>query len=88
MSGLRPVRSRSPLRRRPNAATWHIARDISQRVEPDVRPLGHAASAFNVDKTRHLSIPLTDDVPPQHLMCHVHSTGRRRPGHPADRVPV
>jgi hypothetical protein len=82
------VRSRSPLRRRPDAATWPIARDVSQRAEPDVRPLGHAASAFIADKTRRLSIPLTDDVPPQHLMCHVHSAGRRRPGHPADRVPV
>jgi hypothetical protein len=88
VSGLRPVRSRSPLRQRPDAATWPIARDISQRAEPDVRPLGHAASAFNVDKTRCLSIPLTDDVTPQHLMCHVHSAGKRRPGHPVDRVPV
>jgi hypothetical protein len=28
------------------------------------------------------------DVPPQHLMCPVHSTGRRRPGRPAGGVPV
>ena len=82
------MRFRSLLRKRPNVATWPIARDVSQRAEPDVRPLGHAASAFIADKTRRLSIPLTDDVPPQHLMCHVHSAGRRRPGHPADRVPV
>jgi hypothetical protein len=27
-------------------------------------------------------------VPTQHLMCPVHSTDRRRPGHPAGGVPV
>jgi hypothetical protein len=35
-----------------------------------------------------MSIPLAGDVPPQHLMCHVHSADRRRPGHPAGGVPV
>jgi hypothetical protein len=35
-----------------------------------------------------LSTPLTSDVPPQHLMCLVHSTDRRRPGHPAGGVPI
>jgi hypothetical protein len=35
-----------------------------------------------------MSIPLTGDVLPRHLMCHVHSTGRRRLGHPAGSVPV
>jgi hypothetical protein len=75
---LYPVCFHSPLRRRPDATTWTIARDVSQRAEPDVRPLGHAASAFTAEKTRCLSIPLTDDVPPQHLMCPVHSAGRRR----------
>jgi hypothetical protein len=54
----------SPLRRRPDAATRPTSRDVSQRVEPDVRPLGHAISAFIADKTRRL----TGDVPPQHLM--------------------
>jgi hypothetical protein len=32
----------SPLRQRPDAATWPTAHDVSQRAEPDVRPLGHA----------------------------------------------
>jgi hypothetical protein len=82
------VRFRSPLRRRPDAATWPIARDVSRRAEPNVRPLGRAVSAFIVEKTRRLTIPLTGDVPPQHLMCPVHSAGRRRPGHPAGDVPV
>jgi hypothetical protein len=72
------VHFRSPLMRRPDAATWHIARDVSQRAEPDVRPLGCAVSAFIAEKTRHLTIPLTGDVSPQHLMCPVHSAGRRR----------
>jgi hypothetical protein len=35
-----------------------------------------------------MSILLTDDVLSQHLMCPVHSAGRRRPGHPIDVVPV
>jgi hypothetical protein len=82
------VRFRSSLRRRPDAATWTTARDVSQRVEPDVRPLGRTASAFIAEKTRCLSIPLIDDVPPQHLMSTVHSAGRRCPGHPAGGVPV
>jgi hypothetical protein len=82
------MRFRSPLRRRPDAATWLVARDVSQRAEHDVSPLGHAASAFIAEKTRRLSILLTDDVLPQHLMCPVHSAGRWRPGHPAGGVPV
>jgi hypothetical protein len=32
--------------------------------------------------------PLAGDVPPQHLMCPVHSADGRRPGHPAGGVPV
>jgi hypothetical protein len=82
------MRFRSPLRRRPDASTWPIARDVSQRAEPDVRPLGHAISTFIAEKTRRLSALLTGDVPPRHLMCPVHSAGRRRPGHPTGGVPV
>jgi hypothetical protein len=66
------------------SVTWLVARDISQRAEPDVRPLGRAVSAFIAERTRRVSTLLTGDVPPQHLMCHVHSAGRRRQGHPAD----
>jgi hypothetical protein len=97
------VRSHSSLRRRPDAATWPAARDVSQRAEPDVRHLGHAAPAFIAEEARRLSnwqvmcrlsikyapsTPLTSDVPPQHLMCPVHSADGRRPGHPAGGVPV
>jgi hypothetical protein len=73
----RPYRVRLcfPLRRSPDAATWPTARDVSQRAEPDVWPLGRVASAFIADKARRLSIPLAGDVPPQHLTSPVHSTG-------------
>jgi hypothetical protein len=100
VSGPYHERSHSPLRRRPDAATWLTARDVSQRAEPDVRPLGHT---FIVEEARHLSswqvmcrliikyalsTPLASDVPPQHLMCLVHSADGRRPCHPAGGVPV
>jgi hypothetical protein len=93
-------RSHSPLRRRPDAATWPTTRDVSQRAEPDVRPLGRV---FIVEEARRLSswqvmwrlsikyflsTPLTSDVPPQHLMCPVHSADGRRLGHPTGGVPV
>jgi hypothetical protein len=88
VSWLYLVHLRSPLRRRPNAATWLVARDVSQRVEPDVRPLGRTVSAFIVERTRCMSTLMTGDVPPQHLMRPVHSARWRRQGHPADGVPV
>jgi hypothetical protein len=62
------MRLRSSLERRPDAATWLVARDVSQRAETNVRPLGHAVSAFIAERTRCLSTLLTDDVPPQHLL--------------------
>jgi hypothetical protein len=68
VSGPYLERSHSPLRRRPDAATWPTACDVSQQAEPDVRPLGRAVSAFIVEKTRRLTTPLTGDVPLQHLM--------------------
>jgi hypothetical protein len=78
----------SPLRRSPDAATWHATCDVSQRAEPDVRPLGYATSVFIADKARRLSIPLVGGVPPLHLLRPVHSAGRRRPVHSAGGVPV
>jgi hypothetical protein len=88
LSGSCPVCFRSSLRRGPSAATWPIAHDVSRRAEPDVRPLGHAISAFIAEKTRRLSALQTGDVPSRHLMCPVHSDGRRRPDHPTGGVPV
>jgi hypothetical protein len=75
VSGPYRVRFRSPLRQRPDAATWTTARDVSQRAEPDIRLLGRASSAFIAKKMRRL----TGDVLPRHLMCPVHSTGRDVP---------
>jgi hypothetical protein len=79
---------------------WPTARDVSQRVEPDLRPLGRA---FIAEEARRLSswqvmcrlsikyalsTPLTSNVPSQHLMCLVRSADERQPGHPAGGVPV
>jgi hypothetical protein len=82
------LRMRSLLRRKPDAAMWLTACDISQRVEPDVRPLDRTDSAFITERTRRLSTLLTGDVPPQHLMRPVQSAGRRCQGHPIDGAPV
>jgi hypothetical protein len=57
---------------------WLVAHDISQRAEPNVRPLGRAVYAFIAERTRRLSTLLTGDVPSQNLMRPVHSAGRRR----------
>jgi hypothetical protein len=40
-SGPIRIHSYSPLRRRPDATTWHTARGISQRAEPGMTPLGY-----------------------------------------------
>jgi hypothetical protein len=77
VSGPCRVRFFSPLRRRPDAATWPIARDVSWRTGPDVRPLGRATSALIADKPHRLSTPLAGKVPSRHLMSPIHSTGRR-----------
>jgi hypothetical protein len=55
VSGPYRIRLLSPLKRRPVAATWPAARDVSQRAEPDVRPLGRTSSAFIAHKARRLS---------------------------------
>jgi hypothetical protein len=82
------IRFCSPPRWRPDAATWPTTHDVSQRAEPDVRPLGYAASAFIEDKARCLSIPLAGGVPPLHLLRPVHSAGRQRPIHSTGSVPI
>jgi hypothetical protein len=88
VSGPYRIRFCSPPRRRPDATAWPTARDVSQRAEPDVRPLGYAASAFIEDKACRLSIPLAGGVLPLHLLRPVHSAGRRRPVHSAGGVPA
>ena len=67
-ANLSTQRSYSLSRRRPSAAKRPTVRDVSLRDGPDVRPLGHAALAFIMEKTRRLTTPLTGDMPLQHLM--------------------
>jgi hypothetical protein len=61
-----------------------VARDISQRAEHDVWPLKPRGLCVYCGEDAPLATTLTDDVPSQHLICPVHSAGRRRQGHPAD----
>jgi hypothetical protein len=79
---------RSPLRRRPAAAGWLVARSVSQRAEPDVGPLKPRGLCIYYGEDAPPATMLTDDVPSQHLMRLVHPAGRRRQGHPADSAPV
>jgi hypothetical protein len=74
-ANLSTQRSYSLGRRSPSAAKRPTVRDVSLRDGPDVRPLGRTALAFIVVKTRRLTTPLIGDVPLQHLMRPVHSTG-------------
>jgi hypothetical protein len=63
---------------------WLVARDSSQRAEPDVRPLKPRSLCIYCREDVPPATTLTGDVPSRHLMCPVHSAGRRRQGHPAD----
>jgi hypothetical protein len=65
-----------------------VAHDISQRAEPDVRPLKQRSLCIYCGEDAPPATTLTGDVPSQHLMCLVQSAGRRRQGHPADGAPV
>jgi hypothetical protein len=78
---------RSPLRRRPAAVTWLVARDISQRAEPDARPIRLCSLCIYCGEDAPPTTTLTGDAPSQHLMCPVQSSGRRRQGQPADGAP-
>jgi hypothetical protein len=64
-----------------------VARDISQRAEPDERPLRPRSLCIYCGEDAPPATTLMDDVPSQHLMRPVQSAGRRRQGHPADGAP-
>jgi hypothetical protein len=66
---------------------WLVAHDISQWVEPDVSPLKPRSLCIYCGEDTPHATTLTGDVPSQHLMCPIHSAGRRRQGHPADNAP-
>jgi hypothetical protein len=67
---------------------WLMARDSSQRAEPDVRPLKPHSLFIYCGEDAPPTTTLTGNVPSQQLICLVHSTSRRRQGHPADSTPV
>jgi hypothetical protein len=58
-SGPYHIHSCSPPRRRPDAAMWTIARGVSQRAEPDIKPLGYARLCIYYGYDVCLSIPVT-----------------------------
>jgi hypothetical protein len=64
-----------------------VARDISQRAKPDVRPIKLCCLCIYCGEDASPATTLTDDVPSQYLMCPVQSAGKRRQGHPADGAP-
>jgi hypothetical protein len=66
---------------------WLVARNVSQRAKPDVRPMRLCSLSIYCGDDVPPATTLTGDVPSQHLMRPVQSTGRRRKGHPADGVP-
>jgi hypothetical protein len=78
---------RSPLRRKIAAAAWLVARDISQRAEPDVRPIQLCSLCIYCGEDAPPATTLTCDTPSQHLMRPVQSVGRQHQGHPADGAP-
>jgi hypothetical protein len=73
---------------RPAAAAWLVARDVSQRDGPDVRPITSCNPCIYCGEDTPPATTLTSDVPSQHLMRPVQSAGRWRQGHPADGAPV
>jgi hypothetical protein len=79
---------RSPLRQKPAAAAWLVARDISQRIGPGARPITPRNICIHCGKDAPPTTTLSSDVPSQHLMRPVQSAGRRRQGHPADGAPI
>jgi hypothetical protein len=73
---------------RPAAAAWLVARDVSQRAGPDVRPITPRSLCIYCGEDAPPATALTSDVPSQHLMRPVQFAGRRRQGHPTDGTPV
>jgi hypothetical protein len=65
-----------------------VARDISQRAGPDVRPITPRNLCIYCEEDAPPATTLTSDVPSQHLMCTVQSADRWRQGHPADGTPI
>jgi hypothetical protein len=77
-----------PYAPRPAAAMWLVARDMSQRAKPGVRPLRPRSLCIYCREDEPSATMLTDDVPSQHLMRPVHSAGRWRQSHPTNGAPI
>jgi hypothetical protein len=60
---------------------------MSQRAEPDIRPIQLCSLCIYCGEDAPPATTLTGDAPSQHLMCPVQSASRRRQGHPADGAP-
>jgi hypothetical protein len=61
-----------------------VARDISQRVEPDARSIQPCSLCIYCGEDAPPATTLTGDVPTRHLMRPVQSAGRRCQGHLVD----
>jgi hypothetical protein len=60
------------------AAPWLMAHDISQRAEPDVKPIKLCSLCIYCGEDAPPATTLTGDAPSWHLMRPVQSAGRRR----------
>jgi hypothetical protein len=72
---------------KPAAAAWLVAHNVSQRAEPDERPMRLCSLCIYCGEDAPPATTLTGDAPSQHLMHPVQSAGRRRQGHLADDAP-
>jgi hypothetical protein len=76
-----------PCPTRPTAVAWLVAHDISQRAEPDARPIQPCSLCIYCGEDAPPATMLTGHVPSRHLMRPIQSAGRRCQGHPADGAP-
>jgi hypothetical protein len=72
------------LRRRPAAAAWRVAHDISQQAEPNARSIQPCSLCIYCGEDASPATTLTGDVPSRHLLRPVPSAGRQSQTHPAD----
>jgi hypothetical protein len=79
---------RSLLRQKPAAAACPVARNVSQRAEPDVRAMRLCSLCIYCGEDASPATMLTGDTPSRHLMRPVQSAGRRRQGHPVGGAPA
>jgi hypothetical protein len=75
---------RFPLRQRPAATAWHVARDISQQAELDARSIQPCSLYIYCGEDAPPTTTLTGDVPSRHLMRPIPSAGRGCQTRPAD----